>query len=712
MKNILNIIQHDLKKITGSVVAIVTIIGLCLVPCSYAWFNILSNWAPYEPEATGRIRVAVASLDEGASAAGLTINVGEKIVEGLEANDDIGWVFLDSDEEAIKGVYKGDYYAALVVPEDFTSRVLSFMSGDLTNPELKYYENEKKNAIAPKITGKAKTAVQEQVNATFVETLASYVSDAASIMEANGLDPSALLKDLSEKTDALGRDIDSCIALSESAAGLTEAAGGLMDASGSMIDSTQNVLAQNDSILNDIEGKVQTKKTEATEARDKASELADKAKESMASLDQRVQDVLRNFSEYADFVQDKNTAMAEVEAMQQQASDLAGELDAAGYTELASALTQLSDTLGSIDGRLDALDAQAAEEKVAEDMNALADDIQKAHGILDDVTAQIKADIDAKLADALAKTRKSVAAYRSSLTGAENRLGDLSSLMNRYGNALGSLESSVDKTTANLEALKRGSGALSDLLYSTSQNELLQELSGMLANDETAVAEYLANPVKMEKEVLWPIENYGSAMAPFYTVLAQWVGALLTAVLIKVKIRKRDDLSDLKLHEWYFGRYGLYLAVGLAQALVVALGDLLYVHIQCMAPLRFVLAACVNGMVFMMINYALVFALDNIGLGAGVIILVLQVAGSGGTYPVEVLPKVFQVLYPAMPFRYAMDAMRECIGGMYDGTYWKCIGILLLFMAGAILFGMAFYRPAKKLNEMIAASKAKSEIML
>jgi putative membrane protein len=79
---------------------------------------------------------------------------------------------------------------------------------------------------------------------------------------------------------------------------------------------------------------------------------------------------------------------------------------------------------------------------------------------------------------------------------------------------------------------------------------------------------------------------------------------------------------------------------------------------------------------------------------------------------VEVLPKVFQVLYPAMPFRYAMDAMRECIGGMYDGTYWKCIGILMLFMAGAILFGMAFYSPAKKLNEMIAASKAKSEIML
>jgi putative membrane protein len=245
-----------------------------------------------------------------------------------------------------------------------------------------------------------------------------------------------------------------------------------------------------------------------------------------------------------------------------------------------------------------------------------------------------------------------------------------------------------------------------------SGNDLLQELSNLMANDEAAVAEYLANPVEMEKEVFWPIENYGSAMAPFYTVLAQWVGALLTAVLIKVRVKKRDGLENLRLHEWYFGRLGLYLLIGIAQALVVSAGDLLYVRIQCLSPLRFVLLTCITSIVFMMINYALVFALDNIGLGAGVIILVLQVAGSGGTYPVEVLPGIFRTLFPFMPFRYAMDAMRECIGGMYGNTYWTCIGILLLFAVISVAFGLAFYRPAKKLNDMIASSKAKSEIML
>ena len=201
MKNILNIARYDLKKITGSVVAIITIMGLCLVPCSYAWFNILSNWAPYELEATGRIAVAVANADEGATVAGVTVNVGDKIVDALKANDDIA---------AKKGVRSGKYYAALVVPENFSRDVLSFSNGDLTNPKLKYYENEKKNAIAPKITGKAEQAVREEVNAAFVETLAGYVSDAASVAEATGADPTVMLADLAEKVDSLARDIQSC----------------------------------------------------------------------------------------------------------------------------------------------------------------------------------------------------------------------------------------------------------------------------------------------------------------------------------------------------------------------------------------------------------------------------------------------------------------------------------------------------------------------
>lgn len=714
MKNILNIIRHDLKKITGSVVAIITIMGLCLVPCCYAWFNILSNWAPYESEATGRISVAVANMDEGTRTAGLWINVGDKIVEALEANGDIGWVFTESDEEAIDGVYSGDYYAALVIPEDFSTDVLSFVSGDLTNPELKYYENEKKNAVAPKITGKAKTAVQEEVNAAFVETLTGYVSDAASVAEANGIDPQQMLSDLADRIDDLSGDLTSCIALANSAAGLTDASGNLLEVSDEFIGSTHDVFESNDKLLEEAEKELaKIKKSDNKELDDAVSKIRDTAN-SLETLETVTVELLSASDLAFDtFVRNnRDSWVKRVNDHKVRADEQASFLKKEGFTAVSEKVTELSDTLSDISSGLEQLNENMEYAEREPIIKKIAEDNDKADRLIDEILSQIRTDVDSNIETALNNTRTTLSDFRGTMAGADKGLSSLSRNLGSYERSIANLKSSINKTSSNLKTLQEGAGSLSDLLMNASGNDLLRELNNLMANDEAAVAEYLANPVAMDTEVFWQIENYGSAMAPFYTVLAQWVGALLTAVLIKVKVKKRDDLTDLKLHEWYFGRFGLYLLVGIAQALVVSAGDLLYVRIQCVAPFRFVLLACINSIVFMLINYALVFALDNIGLGAGVIILVLQVAGSGGTYPVEVLPGIFRTLFPFMPFRYAMDAMRECIGGMYGDTYWKCIGVLMLFAVFSVAFGMALYRPARRLNETIASSKAKSEIML
>lgn len=249
MKNILNIVKHDAGRLTSSVVAIITIMGLCIIPCLYAWFNIFSNWAPYESEATGRIRVAVANDDRGAVMLGLSVNVGEKIKEALEANHDIGWVFTEDSESAIEGVRSGEYYAALVIPEDFSDDALSFVSGDLKNPKLIYYENEKKNAIAPKITGKAKTAVQEQINATFVETLAKYVSDAASVVNATGYDPQKVFSDLGSKMNELDDRLEDAEVMLAAAKGLADSASSLMEVSDELLDDAEVAAKGQESIL-------------------------------------------------------------------------------------------------------------------------------------------------------------------------------------------------------------------------------------------------------------------------------------------------------------------------------------------------------------------------------------------------------------------------------------------------------------------------------
>ena len=199
IKRVGSIFRADWQRLTASVVAVVVMLGLCLVPCLYAWFNILSNWDPYGPASTGNIKVAVANEDEGCEILGLHLNIGKLVMEGLQSNDQMGWVFLEDQDTALDGVYAGDYYAALIVPEDFTGDFVSLLDGELEHPQIQYYENEKKNAIAPKITGKAKTAVQEEINSTIVEKVAGALTTASSVFQALGLDGEEVAARLIEK---------------------------------------------------------------------------------------------------------------------------------------------------------------------------------------------------------------------------------------------------------------------------------------------------------------------------------------------------------------------------------------------------------------------------------------------------------------------------------------------------------------------------------
>ncbi len=199
MRNIWNIFRADWRRLTASVVAVVVLLGLCLVPCLYAWFNILSNWDPYGVASTSRIKVAVASEDQGYQVMGLELNIGELVLQGLESNDQMGWVFVDDADTALSGVESGEYYAALVVPEEFTGDFVSILTGDLRHPQIQYYENEKKNAIAPKITSKAKTAVQEQINTTVVGKAAEALTTVGTVCKAMGLDSQDLADGIMDK---------------------------------------------------------------------------------------------------------------------------------------------------------------------------------------------------------------------------------------------------------------------------------------------------------------------------------------------------------------------------------------------------------------------------------------------------------------------------------------------------------------------------------
>ena len=179
MKMAWRIFCRDLHRLSRNLIAMIVLGGICVIPSLYAWFNIYANMDPYAN--TGNIQVAVVNLDEGTENERIGhLNAGASVEEKLRDNEQLGWVFTD-ESSAVEGVKAGDYYAAIVIPETFSADLASVFSTEIHQPEIIYYSNEKKNAVAPKITGSGVTSLQQGINDEFVasvsETMTSILQD-------------------------------------------------------------------------------------------------------------------------------------------------------------------------------------------------------------------------------------------------------------------------------------------------------------------------------------------------------------------------------------------------------------------------------------------------------------------------------------------------------------------------------------------------------
>ena len=714
MRNILKIIAGDFKRLTSSVVAIVILMGICIVPCLFTWFNIFSNWDPFEPEATGRIPVAVVNDDEGADMLGLHVNVGDMMTEKLAGIDMIGWQFIDDKEKALEKTRAGDCYATFVIPEGFSRELMSVTTGELEHPKLEYYTNEKTNAIAPKITDKVRTTLEEEVDAVFVGTIGKYVTEAGDAADALGLEPEDVFGDLGETMDDLNRDLDGVIALVGAAAGISDAANDLLKASNSLISSSENALNAGENLLDAGEEALPDKKEQKSVAAAIRKEAKIIAK-GLGQLEADLSEVSGDMDTFNDFVQeDLQANMKIVKEMQQSADKVAKKLSDLGLTGLAGKFEKLSKRLGKIYKKLSTL--EKADETtwpvMQETVESLLKDIRAAERRARKIGNETTDELDKKINKAITDVAQTISGVRTALSDMYGDLNTLDAGLSGSEKSLASLGGGLDKTVQTLVSMQDGFRNLSELFESLSDSDVLKDVNHLIKTDAEVIAERLGAPIQMKTEEVYPIKNFGSEMASFYTALAQWIGAVFAAVMMSVQIRRRELLSQMRLHERFFGRLRLFLMIGLIQALIVSLGDLLYVGIQCLHPVLFVLAACVNSIVFMLIIYSLVFALENIGLALGVVFMILQVAGAGGIFPPEILPHAFRVMYHFMPLHYAIDAMRECVGGMYDGTYIRNLGILMLFAAFFVLLGLLLYKPMRGIIEIVEKSKEECDLML
>lgn len=717
MKKIKALSRTDAHHIRVSVVAIITIMGLCIVPCLYAWFNIFSNWAPYGTDSTSRINVSVASVDKGASILGKKLNVGDQVISALEANTQIGWVFCGSEEEALEKVYSSECYAALIVPEDFSENIVSFLSLDFVHPELVYYENGKKNAIAPKITGQAKTAVQQQVNATFLQTIVSAAAEVISIMDANGIDAETAIKDLSTAADDLTGKLDDCSSTLISLANLTGATQSMMLASSSLVLGMSDSIGISGDLAGSVGDNLSQMGTSIQDIQDQILRDLGLTRHNTRLIVQNYEAAAQSPEEYNKFVNNSAKTQTDLDVLQKETQDAADLSTTLGYTSVANELNTAASQMGELaqmTGELAPIDpndpeqwaeAQPKMQQAAEKAAEMDSSMQRALEA-GDIAAlpTIKENFD--------KIGASAANLNELMQSLEIKVYNLGATLYNLSATLGTLNSGLYQTLGNIQDARDKLAELSDFLDALSESKFLAEIIDILRQGGDVLDSHVASPIKVEDKIMFPAEqHYGSQMASFYTMLAQWVGALFCAVLLKTHTVRGDEPKDMNVVQHYLGRYAVFLFVGVAQALIVSLGDILYVDIVCAHPVLFVLAAVVAGVCFVTINYMLVYTLGAAGLAASVIVMLVQVAGAGGTFPVEVLPKVFGYIYPYMPFKFGMNAMREAVSGLYQGYYLHNILVLMGITLGTFPVAALIYRPAKLLNDLLEKAKKQSKIM-
>ena len=662
--NISAVIRSDVRRLSRSVVTVICVFGLALVPCLYAWFNIMSNWSPYTSDSTKNLKIAVASSDVGTDFIGMKLNVGDIILEKLKANDQIDWQFPDSVQGVMDGLYAGDYYAGLIIPEDFSASILGFTDGEMDHPEIIYYDNQKMNAVASRVTDRAQGIIKDQINSIFVATIVDELSTFTSVFNGMGLSAEDALQSLDNQLGSIKSDLKTYAAILNSMSTVTKSAATVTGMTNDLLPDVTDMLTNSRKTIVNIQDRLTTSKQDVVYAADAIRNTSEELRNTVERLDSAVDgDPAEAGGSYVDW------------------DSLFGE---GGITEYEGEI--LDDLYADVNKQLH------------ESVIRFDDIIQKTN-------------IDKNLIASMSTLQDSLKNLDSLLAKVEGDIDSQSMTLQQYTDALNSCTVSIESTEDVLNYMVRMVSNLQSSVNELRTSESFTKLIDLLKDDVGGLVEYLSSPANLEVVRVYALENFGSGMAPFYTTLALYASALLSVSLMHTHVKRRNDIPMLNTTEAFFGRYFVFFAIGQFTALITVLGNLYYIGIQCYAPFQFWLAAAIASLVFTLLNYGIVFALGNIGEAIAIIVLVIQVAGSGGTYPLEMLPQIFRDLYKFMPFNYAMTAMRETIAGSYDHVYLKSILVLLLMAAILIPLSLVLSIAFKPVLKSYVESKSKTKLM-
>lgn len=755
------IFTHDMKKIFSNVVAIVIMIGLICLPCIYCWTNLLSSWSPYTD--LNALNIGVYSMDQGFYVGDVYINIGQTVMESLKENDTVGWVFYGEgadvtdkdireklDDEIQNDVYKGDLYAAFVIPEDFSEKLIDFMNEDLAHPTIQYYENQKKNAIVPKITSKVKTTVQGQVNDTIITQLSTVIAEAGGYFTGDDKNITAAGTTTLEN---LSSDLNSYINILNSFIYITQSAQTIMSSSHDLIPDLDSIVKNGQNTINSMENILVS-----------GNQTISQAGATMDAAFDLVDSQLRKLEELA--AQDTNTIESALGTIQSDVTLIRNQMKLL-ETMLESWKNMTRDNLNgtTLPDNIekptlpdsDAVKNQVEEQKkkLEEYYNSLEGNLTALQNDLTDLenlagtsrndSKALRKELLAKLQNCEDDFKQVKQVYNSSLKQSINSTGNslYTSLIKASG-LLTNMNVDFDSISQNLQKyadeLQNGTIALTDsktmaenlvaklneitsYLNELQQNEQYQALADLLENHPEQFADFVAEPTKVNQNVIYEISDkagnsYASSMSAFYTVLALYLSSLFCMVIIHAEFNHKNypEISGkVSRFQQYIGRWMTFACVSIPTSVILALGDLLFIEVQCKHPVAFVLSVVAIGLVFNLFAYSCAFGLGLIGEAFALLCMIIAVACSS-SFPFDLLPDIFTKLnnLNLIIFQPGMNMLKETIAGYNAIDYWNYFLQLMgyVFAGALIALGISRIPPVHWICELFEKRKNDSHVML
>ncbi|AKV55712.1 YhgE/Pip domain-containing protein [Bifidobacterium actinocoloniiforme] len=716
MRNVLAIVRRDALRLLRVPAAWVIMFGLVFIPPLYAWFNVLGFWNPYGN--TLNIRVAVVNEDKGANSEIMgKVNLGGQIVSQLKSNKQLGWQFVDRDE-ALDQVKSGRSYAAIIIPRDFSKQLSSVVTDGSARPQLQYYVNEKANAIATKVTDTGAATVDKQVNNTFVSTVSKVVSSAVDTTNEN----------LNQASKAAGNQAESDLAALQG--NINKARSTISDVSGQLSqvpNQTQQAriaLNQADNLKSDAGRSLSSMSTLLSQAQGELNGFIDSSSTNLdqasSQLGQASAQANVAVSQATGMLAEANggvgSAIAQAKQLNQSNAQIIKDLEDLGLPNTSGIINQLkaqNQSLGQSIRALEQLNADtgatiASTASLADTLNHATQNSLSASG---NARKNIIAGTLPQLNNGLNSLSSASGGLGARLSSQGTTIAQAKAILGQLDQATSSTRQSLASTDSYLSGLQGKLTTLSTDIDALDTANALPQVFGKDGKlDAAKVADFMLSPTVLDTKVLYPVASYGSGMAPLFVNLSLWVGAFVLMVIVKLEVDD-EGLDDPTPTERYWGRWLLLAPLAALQGVTTTIGTIL-IGVQTISAPLFVLTGAITSLIYLSIAYALSTTFMHVGKGLCVVLVILQIPGASGLYPIEMMPSFFRRLYPFFPFTYSINALRETIGGFYRNDWAMDLAKLGVFALLFFVLGIYGRPRLNNLNRLFAREIEDSDMLV